>query len=123
MAKSAVFAAMHTENVRKTVSAKPLARHKDRAEYFRSKRNVSMIYAPFRSLRIGQPHTPPSPRIQYVQTPEKFRSRYTKREARCGCRPFLVGARFIVPFLADTATAIARAQHSSVIVRSLHQSN
>src|SRR5579872_6635737 len=49
---------MHTENVRKTVRANPLARHKDRAEYFRSKRNVSMICRPFRRLQVGQCHTP-----------------------------------------------------------------
>src|SRR6202008_2074096 len=43
IAKSAVFAAMHTENVSSTVTANPLARHKDRTAYFRSSRNASMF--------------------------------------------------------------------------------
>src|ERR1700722_5728095 len=69
---------MHTEKVRKTVMANPLARHKDRAEYFRSKRNASMICDSFcRSLKIGQTsHTRP-PRIQYVKPTEKFISQGT----------------------------------------------
>src|SRR5260370_32929132 len=43
MAKSAALAAMQTEKVRSTVTAKPLSRHKERTPYFKSRRNASMI--------------------------------------------------------------------------------
>src|SRR5580658_7886503 len=55
IAKRAVFAAMQTEKVRKTVKANPLARHRERTEYFRSNRNASMICLPRRGIRYQPP--------------------------------------------------------------------
>src|SRR5579863_5109643 len=46
IAKSAVFAAMQTASVSRTVSANPLALHIERAAYFISRRNKSMICLP-----------------------------------------------------------------------------
>src|SRR5712692_3946758 len=46
MAKRAALAAIQTEKVRSTVRAKPLSRHKERAPYFKSRRNASMVCDP-----------------------------------------------------------------------------
>ncbi len=49
MAKSAVFAAMQTQNVSSTVAANPFARHNERATYFKSSQSASMIEPQCRS--------------------------------------------------------------------------
>src|SRR5208282_1257793 len=54
IANSAVLAAMQTERVRITVSANPLARHIERAAYFKSRKSTSMICLP----RRGDPNHP-----------------------------------------------------------------
>src|SRR5438552_18730517 len=43
MAKSAVFAAMQTQNVSSTVAANPFARHNERSAYFKSSTSASIV--------------------------------------------------------------------------------
>src|SRR5262249_7207960 len=57
MAKRAVLAPMQTQNVSRTVKAKPLARQRERAAYLRSSRKASMVPS-FEAKRNGRGYSP-----------------------------------------------------------------